>query len=40
MKALYEAVPDYDRHNFNVWVFGSTEDGRPVYIRIPMDFTS
>ena len=40
MKALYEAVPDYDRHNFNVWVFGSTEDGRPIYIRIPMDFTS
>ena len=46
MKALYEAVPDYDRHNFNVWVLGEAEGpdgegtGRPVYIRIPLDFTS
>ena len=45
-KALYEAVPDYDRHNFNIWVLGEAEGpdgegtGRPVYIRIPMDFTS
>ena len=45
-QALYEAVPDYDRHNFNIWVLGEAEGpdgkgtGRPVYIRIPMDFTS
>ena len=39
MQQLYQAVPEYDRHNFNVWVFGESNN-RPVYIRIPLDFTS
>tara|TARA_X000001388_G_scaffold54179_1_gene39755 strand:- start:304 stop:7293 length:6990 start_codon:yes stop_codon:yes gene_type:complete len=39
MQQLYQAVPEYDRHNFNIWVIGET-DNRPVYIRIPLDFTS
>ena len=37
---LMDTIPDHDRQNFNIIPMGYTPDGRPVYIRIPMDFTS
>lgn len=39
MTELYERVPEYDRHNFRIWIFGQTKDGRPVYWRFPLDFS-
>ena len=41
MQAYMNAIPDHDKHNFNIIPTGMlTQDGRPIYIRIPMDFTS
>ena len=37
--SLYEAVPDYDRNNFNIWIIGKWNN-RPVYLRFPLDQTS
>jgi hypothetical protein len=39
MTELYERVPEYDRHNFRIWIFGQTADGRPIYWRFPLDFS-
>ena len=39
MTELYERVPEYDRNNFRIWIFGKTEDGRPIYWRFPLDFS-
>ena len=41
LAAYMNAIPDHDQHNFNIIPTGMlTQDGRPIYIRIPMDFTS
>ena len=37
---LMHRVPEYDRDNFNIWIFGETADHRPIYWRFPLDFTS
>ena len=39
MTELYERVPEYDRNNFRIWIFGQTKDGRPIYWRFPLDFS-
>ena len=39
IQEYFKAIPDYDKTNYHIIPMGRSENGIPIYLRFPLDFT-